>query len=69
MRAKATVAKDWRKQPRRAKARGADAAAVALGVHRTTLYRVLVGKSHNPELLARYNDLVRLRSKPTPTTI
>jgi hypothetical protein len=48
--------------------RGITADAAALGVHHTTLWRVLTGRAHNPALLTRYNDLVRLRSTPPNTT-
>lgn len=43
--------------------------AKQLGVHRVTLWRALRGRSHSPALLARYRDLVRLRTKPQPETL
>lgn len=51
---------------RRAAIKGLIADAAALGVHRTTLWRAIQGKA-SPIVLARYNDLLRLRSKSTTT--
>jgi len=39
--------------------------AATLGIHRTTLWRILQGRSSSPEIFGRYNSLIRLRSKTT----
>lgn len=55
-----------RTQP--ARTRGIVAAAALLGVHQTTLWRAIRGRTNSPQLVARYADLIRHRTKTTPST-
>lgn len=63
--AKTGKTEDWRKRKRAGQHRGIIEDAQKLGVHRSTLFRWLRQGTSNPDRLARYHDLLKLRSKPT----
>jgi hypothetical protein len=52
----------WRNRKRSGERRNLGHDATQLGVHRSTLYRLLSGRTNNSVLRSRYLDLVRLRS-------
>jgi len=59
---------DIQNNPRRIRVRCSEKDAAALGVNRTTLWRVTNGRSANDELLRRYQNLILLRNKHTADT-
>lgn len=68
MHANETTPRDFRRNKRPGRIRGVGSSAKLLGVSRTTLYRLLTGKTRNPALLNRYHDLLKIRSKTKPST-
>jgi DNA-binding phage protein len=66
MQTPATKSKAWRNKKRAGRRPDIAADAAKLGVHRSTLYRALRGETSNPEIVARYRDLLKLRAKLQP---
>ena len=59
---------DIQNNPRRIRVRCSEKDAAALGINRTTLWRVMNGKVINDDLLRRYQNLILLRHKHTADT-